>query len=638
MAVSKVILNGTTLIDTTDKTVTSESMLSGVTALKNDGTTATGTYVPPTFSVEALTVTPSDESQTFDGYTKIYTIQNGRYNQAYQGSTQKFGWKLTPTPALVEGTTYHVTGEFSYGSVNVTIDGEWEYTLTQSGSYKYSRTMPFSSTSSSTAWVGIEANSIGDIYFVFTANSTISAGSVTVSNEIVISKKTIDGYLPVTVEAMPSGTAGTPTATKGTVSNHSVSVTPSVTNTTGYITGGTKNGTAVTVTASELESGTKTITENGTGIDVTGYAAVDVDVPSSGGVTVSPLSVTQNGTYTAPSGTAYSPVTVNVSGGGGNSDFRAVIEGTATNPTLPSDLTVIRDYAFEYYSTLALTSLPSGITSIGQYAFYNCSNLALTSLPNGLTSIGQYAFYNCSNLALTSLPNGLTSIGQYAFSNCQRMEIDSLPLSITGSIPANVFTRCLKITISSVPSGVTSIGQYAFSECNSIISMAFPNTVTSIAGNAFYNCANLEQVNGTGIITSIANSAFTRCPRLKTAAFPNASMASLYTIFGNTTAAYADNLLEFADIGSTKAIAANAFANCYALETLVLRRSDAICTLANVSAFLNTPMRGYNSLTGTVYVPSALISTYQTATNWSTLYNDGTVTFAAIEGSDYELD
>jgi len=301
-------------------------------------------------------------------------------------------------------------------------------------------------------------------------------------------------------------------------------------------------------------------------------------------------------------------------------------------------LTVIRDYAFEYYSTLALTSLPSGITSIGQYAFYNCSNLALTSLPNGLTSIGQYAFYNCSNLALTSLPNGLTSIGQYAFSNCQRMEIDSLPLSITGSIPANVFTRCLKITISSVPSGVTSIGQYAFSECNSIISMAFPNTVTSIAGNAFYNCANLEQVNGTGIITSIANSAFTRCPRLKTAAFPNASMASLYTIFGNTTAAYADNLLEFADIGSTKAIAANAFANCYALETLVLRRSDAICTLANVSAFLNTPMRGYNSLTGTVYVPSALISTYQTATNWSTLYNDGTVTFAAIEGSDYELD
>lgn len=56
-------------------------------------------------------------------------------------------------------------------------------------------------------------------------------------------------------KAVSSGTAGTPTATKGTVSNHSVSVTPSVTNTTGYITGSTKTGIAVTVSASELVSG-----------------------------------------------------------------------------------------------------------------------------------------------------------------------------------------------------------------------------------------------------------------------------------------------------------------------------------------------------------------------------------------------
>lgn len=77
------------------------------------------------------------------------------------------------------------------------------------------------------------------------------------------------------------GTAGTPTATKGTVSNHAVAVTPSVTNTTGWITGSTINGTAVSVSASELDSGTKSITSNGTGIDVVGYASVDVAVPPS---------------------------------------------------------------------------------------------------------------------------------------------------------------------------------------------------------------------------------------------------------------------------------------------------------------------------------------------------------------------
>ena len=65
------------------------------------------------------------------------------------------------------------------------------------------------------------------------------------------------------------------------------------------------------------EDGTKQITENGSNIDVSGYAAVDVAVPGSQPV-IQPLSVTQNGTYTAPSGVdGYSPVTVNVSGGGG---------------------------------------------------------------------------------------------------------------------------------------------------------------------------------------------------------------------------------------------------------------------------------------------------------------------------------
>ena len=103
------------------------------------------------------------------------------------------------------------------------------------------------------------------------------------SQQSIIPDTGYDALSQVTVNAMPSGTAGTPTATKGTASNHSVSITPSVTNITGYITGGTINGTVVTVNVTELESGTKSITENGTGISVSGYSAVDVAVPSSGG-------------------------------------------------------------------------------------------------------------------------------------------------------------------------------------------------------------------------------------------------------------------------------------------------------------------------------------------------------------------
>lgn len=100
----------------------------------------------------------------------------------------------------------------------------------------------------------------------------------TTSSQTITADFGYDGLSSVQINAMPSGTAGTPTATKGTVSNHSVSVTPSVTNTAGYISGGTKTGTAVSVSASELVSGSETKTANGT-YDVTNLASLVVAIP-----------------------------------------------------------------------------------------------------------------------------------------------------------------------------------------------------------------------------------------------------------------------------------------------------------------------------------------------------------------------
>lgn len=79
------------------------------------------------------------------------------------------------------------------------------------------------------------------------SSSDLSASGATVTVPAGI-------YDSAATKSVASGTAGTPTATKSAVSNHSVTVTPSVTNTAGYISGGTKTGTAVTVTASELIS------------------------------------------------------------------------------------------------------------------------------------------------------------------------------------------------------------------------------------------------------------------------------------------------------------------------------------------------------------------------------------------------
>lgn len=140
----------------------------------------------------------------------------------------------------------------------------------------------------------ITANGTGiDVASYATVDVAVPSGSVSLQSktksytpsqsqqsETITADSGYDGLssVSVSVGAMPSGTAGTPTATKGTVSNHSVSVTPSVTNTTGYITGGTKSGTAVTVSASELVSGSQTITDNGT-VNVTNLASVAVAIP-----------------------------------------------------------------------------------------------------------------------------------------------------------------------------------------------------------------------------------------------------------------------------------------------------------------------------------------------------------------------
>lgn len=109
-------------------------------------------------------------------------------------------------------------------------------------------------------------------------------------------------YAESASKSVASGAAGTPTATKGTVSNNSISVTPSVTNTAGYISGGTINGTAVTVSASELVSGTKAITSSGT-TDVTNYASASVAAGSASvnaSVTVTPtISVSSSGLISA---------------------------------------------------------------------------------------------------------------------------------------------------------------------------------------------------------------------------------------------------------------------------------------------------------------------------------------------------
>lgn len=117
-------------------------------------------------------------------------------------------------------------------------------------------------------------------------------------------------------------------------------------------------------------------------------------------------------------------------------------------------------------------------------------------------------------------------------------------------------------------------------------------------------------------VTSVRRSTFAYT-RIKKAVFPNVTSLA--------RDAFSNSALQVADFGKLTSIAEYVFDYCGSFTTLVIR-SNSVCALNNTNAFRNTKFR--NGTGGTVYVPRDLVSSYESATNWSSLES---TTFAAIE-------
>lgn len=236
------------------------------------------------------------------------------------------------------------------------------------------------------------------------------------------------------------------------------------------------------------------------------------------------------------------------------------------------------------------------LTSMRSYGLASITTLTSVDFPN-LQTINSYSFYNDYNLVMNGwqFPKAKT-IGNYAFRYCY---------GLTGDIV--------------LPTTVTSIGQYSFASCKNIETFTAKGAITTFGTYTFAGASadhkmTVREIHLPNLGTSIA----------------------LNLNFGSATAANACQYLEIVDIGKAKSIAANTFANCYKLQTLIMRRTS-VTTCANVSAFLNTPLRGRNSLTAKIYVPQSLIDSYKAASVWTTINGYGYVEWLPIEGSEYEL-
>ena len=241
---------------------------------------------------------------------------------------------------------------------------------------------------------------------------------------------------------MPNGTIDTPTATKGTVSNHSVSITPGVFHTTGYIHGGIEEGTAVTVTASELASGNKSITENGTDIDVVGYSTVSVNVPS-GSPTIQSLSIaptTSQQTFNASGVDGYKPVTV------------AAVP-TMTLPTsaassatsdYTSKATIGRSTAAQYIN------IPPGYNSAGAYYVISAVANGSATAPASISGTAASVSTGTNTLTLTKTVSVTPTVSAgYVSSGTAGNSSISLTASVTTKAAATITPTTSNQTIAS---------------------------------------------------------------------------------------------------------------------------------------------------------------------------------------------
>ena len=285
--------------------------------------------------------------------------------------------------------------------------------------------------------------------------------------------------------------------------------------------------------------------------------------------TVVQLSTKYSGDITIPETVDYKNATYTVSTIGlvafrGNDELTSV--------TLPSSITSIESYAFEYCFNLKKINLPEGLQTIGNNAFSFCSGLTELSFPQSIQDIGFAAFSSCEGLTSIVLPDNLLRLRNGVFSFCSGLKSVVFGKNLT-SIGSSTFVNCTSLECISIPSSVTFIGETAFANCTALLRVDMGECVASIGMSAFSNCTALESISIDSVHT-IGASAFTLCTSLKSITIQAASVGQC--AFGGCS-----NLKDVVLGEKVQELDFSIFQNCRMLSSLEVSPSNPYFSSCN---------------------------------------------------------
>ena len=300
-------------------------------------------------------------------------------------------------------------------------------------------------------------------------------------------------------------------------------------------------------------------------------ANVNVPIPDGYITPIGTKEITENGPHDV---TEYASVNVNVESGGDVA--RSIINKTITAYS-DNEITTVGAYAFNGCNKMKSVNLQNA-TYVGASAFNGCSALTDVNLPNAKT-VGGSAFQNCTSLTKLDLPKA-TELNNYLVSGCSSLVELNIPNATSGK---------------------------GFAIAGSKIEHLYLPKFASPGSSVFRGATYLRTVD-MPLLNNVQQYLFMGCSALENVTFPKVAYVA-------EQAMESCSALTYVDLPICKRIDAKGFNKCSSLETLILRLTTAVCSLANVSAFTGTPIA---SGTGFIYVPSALVDSYKSATNWST--------------------